>query len=590
MQRSRSQVLFSYLPESVYIHDSGLTVRSYSVRGEGIGDAINKAVLLREVDRHLQNWPEENRQGFPASLATSRDEITIETPEQVRYEIWPLVFECANEQCKRIRTVRSLEEISAHPRCRFCRFPLRQLRYFSAHRCGAIKQMYVPKCDLHGYDHVYFEDTGSFLTAVFRCRECGGQIVRRTAQTPCGCNLTDPDGRAMMRAYTVRDTRTFYAQYVPLINFQSHVFKRLQEHAERGAIAVASYLGLIESISEALAEAEDRGGNRMPPQEWAQAEAKYRTMGLSEEDIQTLKKTKGPKEFGLAAVRDVPQSILDIGTRRPVIERAMLFDQEHHPEHSLETARAEADKRGHVGGVARLDMARTHASAMGIEAMHVTWDFPIALAAYGYTRGTADPTESRILSFRKPNQYQGKVPIFAVATKTEAVILTLSPVAVLRWLANSGLGAGQVAEDPYGAKTAILALYAAEELNPEPAKAVRTLVHSVAHCMLRALGDGQVGFGESSLAEWVVPETLTIAIYANSLNSDTLGAFWTLLNNRTLEWLESSKQRVYTCENDPLCHQREPRACEQCMFLAFGCQMFNDDLSRKTLADFWLNA
>jgi hypothetical protein len=268
----------------------------------------------------------------------------------------------------------------------------------------------------------------------------------------------------------------------------------------------------------------------------------------------------------------------------------MLFDQEHHPEHSLETARAEADKRGHVAAVGRLDMARSQATAMGIEAMHVTWDFPIALAAYGYTRGTADPSESRILSFRKPNQYQGKVPIFAVATKTEAVILTLSPLAVLRWLVNSGLGAGQIPEDPYEAKTAILAIYAAEELTPEPAKAVRTLVHSVAHCMLRALGDGQVGFGESSLAEWVVPETLTIAIYANSLNSDTLGAFWTLLNNRTLEWLESSKQRVYTCENDPLCHQREPRACEQCMFLAFGCQMFNDDLSRKTLADFWLNA
>src|SRR5260370_18308326 len=128
----------------------------------------------------------------------------------------------------------------------------------------------------------------------------------------------------------------------------------------------------------------------------------------------------------------------------------MLFDQEHHPEHSLETARAEADKRGHVAAVGRLDMARSQASAMGIEAMHVTWDFPIALAAYGYTRGTADPSESRILSFRKPNQYQGKVPIFAVATKTEAVILTPSPLPEFWLLVDTRRGHGQNTEEtPY---------------------------------------------------------------------------------------------------------------------------------------------
>lgn len=590
MQRSRSQVLFSYLPESVYIHESGLTVRSYSVRGEGIGDAINKEVLLKEVDRYLSNWTEENQQGFPNSLASNRNEVTIETPEQVRYEVWPLVFECTNEMCKRIRTVRTLDEISAHPKCRFCRFPIRQLRYFSAHQCGAIRQMYVPKCDAHGYDDVYFEDTGSFLTAVFRCRACGGQIVRRTAQTPCGCTFTDPDGRAMMRAYTVRDTRTFYAHYVPLINFQSNVFKRFQEHPERGSIAVASYLGLIESVGEALQEAEDTRSDRMSADKWADAETKYRNMGLSEEDIHTLKKSKGPKEYGLAAVRDIPQAIIEVGARRQVVERAMLFDKEHHPEHSLDSARAEAEKRGQVAAVARLDMARKQASAMGIEAIHVTWDFPIALAAFGYTRGSKDPNDSRIHSFRKRDQYQGKVPIFAVAAKTEAVILTLSPVEVLRWLANAGHHAGSVPEDSPSAKTTILAAFAAEELTPEPATAVRTLVHSVAHCMLRALSDGQVGFAESSLAEWVVPETLTVAIYANTLSSDTLGAFWTLINNRTLEWLENSKQGVYTCENDPLCHQRDPRACERCMFLSFGCQMFNDNLSRKTLAHFWLHA
>ena len=55
----------------------------------------------------------------------------------------------------------------------------------------------------------------------------------------------------------------------------------------------------------------------------------------------------------------------------------------------------------------------------------------------------------------------------------------------------------------------------------------------MAHVMLRSLDDGQTGFGESSLAEWVVPEALTFAIYVSGHQSYTLGALWTLLHTRS---------------------------------------------------------
>lgn len=112
----------------------------------------------------------------------------------------------------------------------------------------------------------------------------------------------------------------------------------------------------------------------------------------------------------------------------------------------------------------------------------------------------------------------------------------------------------------------------------------------MSHTMLRALDDGQVGFSESSLAEWVVPETLTFALYANNFKSVTMGSLWTLVNNRTLQWLERSADSAQRCDNDPLCHQRTEQACERCLYITFGCQEFNHDLDRRTLRTFWQHA
>jgi hypothetical protein len=41
-----------------------------------------------------------------------------------------------------------------------------------------------------------------------------------------------------------------------------------------------------------------------------------------------------------------------------------------------------------------------------------------------------------------------------------------------------------------------------------------------------------------------VPETLTFAIYANTLKDFTLGSLWTLLNDRSLSWLKTVVDRT----------------------------------------------
>lgn len=592
MQRSRTQVLFSYLPGSVFVHETGYIARSTEIRGSDPPQLSSKQVLLEEIDRYLEHWDDDRIQGLRRPSRVASSDFRVLTPEGVRWEFWPLRFECARENCRRIVSFQRIDDIQKTPRCATCNGRLRQLRYLSAHECGRILPMHIPPCTSHGYDHVYFDDTGTFRTAVFRCRACNGSIIRRTLQSPCSCNLATQDGeQPKMHAYTVRDTRIYFTHYLSLINLQSQTFNDLQGHARRGEIAVASYLGHLgatNDVKKGIQEANlPSQSPRLSPEEWEIRERQLREMELGEEEIEAIRSSLAPTATGLASLAGIESTVIDIGQRRRVVERAALFDTSEVSRLSLNDAQESLSERGEIAASQAVTSAIDKAHELGIDDISVTWAFPIALAAFGYTRTTGRPGEGTLQGFfSSADQYQGKYPVFAVATDTEAVLITLNAARVMNWLTHQD-AVEPAGEDP---KLQILRLFASEAANPRPAKLVRTLLHTMSHTMLRALDDGQVGFSESSLAEWVVPETLTFALYANNFKSVTMGSLWTLINNRTLQWLERSADASQRCDNDPLCHQRNEQACERCLYITFGCQDFNHDLDRKTLRSFWQQA
>lgn len=592
MQRSRTQVLFSYLPGSVFVHETGYIARSTEIRGVDPPRLSSQQVLLDEIDRYLSQWDDERILGLrrPSRIASS--DFRVLSPEGVRWEFWPLRFECVRENCRRIVSFARIDDIQRTPRCKTCNGRLRQLRYLSAHECGRIVPMYIPKCTTHDYDHVYFDDTGTFRTATFRCRACNGGIIRRTLQSPCSCGLLTPGGeRPKMHAYTVRDTRIYFPHYLSLINIQSQTFNDLQGHARRGDIAVASFLGHLgpsNDIKKGLQEANQQGqSSRLTPEEWDERERELQEMGLGEEELDAIRAKLAPSATGLDSLTDIEPAVIEVGERRRVVERAALLDTSEVSRLSLAGAQESLHERGETSASLAVAAAVDQARKLGIDDISVTWDFPIALAAFGYTRTTGRPGEGVLQGFRtSADQYQGKYPIFAVATDTEAVLITLNAGRVVDWLAQEEVGE-PTDEDP---RLQILRIFASEASDPRPAQLVRTLIHTMSHTMLRALDDGQIGFSESSLAEWVVPETLTFALYANNFKSVTMGSLWTLINNRTLQWLERSADTARRCDNDPLCHQRTEQACERCLYVTFGCQDFNHDLDRRTLRTFWRNA
>ncbi len=596
MQRSRSQALYRHLPDAVYLHDDELIVKTYRVDGPRLGATINKTALLDEIEQALQQWREDRRAGIPLPSRSRETEYLVIEPVRVDWDVWPLAFQCTSNHCSRarrfFRSDQVLKAIDGKGRlsCMHCGSRLRQLRYYSAHGCGRIQQMHVPKCTSCGSsEHVFLHDTGSFETSAWRCRACGDAYIKGTRFSPCSCGQDiKPGGRqAFMRQFTVRDSRTYFPQSVSLLNLKSQTYDTLQVHPARARLAIASYLGDETHIAAAIDDVESGGGagNRMTQEEWDEALA-TRYQYLDQEEIDAIRRRRGPATGGVAAVGSLSPELKALGGARRLLERATLFDDQQVPRYTLDDARQEAENLGSEAVAKRLRQAQQLATRLGLQELSTTVEFPIAVAAYGFTRVSKQPGAATLRGFAKRGQYDGKTPIFAVTTNTEALLVSLSAMRVLRWLEGRG-SYRAAAKDEREARKSVLEMFAHPDSYPDAVAETRTLVHTLSHVLLRALDDGRSGFGESSLAEWLVPETLTFGIYVSSFQAYTLGALWTLLHNRALEWLENGYEAVWRCDNDPLCHQREPRACERCVFLTFGCPSFNNDLSRTLAMDFW---
>ncbi len=591
MLRSHSQILYSYLPGAVFRHEERVYGKVVTVDGDRL-TGLNEAVIYEEIASYLERWPEDQRHDLPLPKDLRKNDYRIIRPDLVRWELFPLVFECSRRSCARVVSFRSFDDLAKSPACKRCGGPLQQLRFYSAHNCGQIRAMNVPRCTSHGYDERSFDNTGSFLTATWRCHGpgCDGGVVHRTNMSPSNCgSFPGRDNVVRMRAHTLDDSRAYQAHSIDLVNIDSSVFQTYQKHPARAQIAIAHFLGLIEGIKDGMRDVDTGSvGERMSAQKWAAKEAQYRAMGLDEGEIAALRKSKGPADSGVAAVTGVSQEVLEAaGRNRPFYERAAVFDRAEVPRFTLHDQLHRARERGDATQEAAISASTALAADMGIEELAVTWEFPVAKVSFGYTREQHTPGGAAIRGFRHPRQHEGKYPVFAVSSSTEALLVTLSARDVLGFLYHRGEIATEPASED-AARRQLLEVFAAEGTHPAPAETIRLLTHTLSHLLLRGLDDGQVGFAEASLAEWLVPEALTFAVYANTLKDFTLGALWTLLNNRSLSWLRAVVDRCGRCENDPICYEQSPRSCERCSYLTFGCRLFNDGLDRKVLYDYLL--
>ena len=595
MKRSPTQVLLKFLPDAVFDHEEGFIAKVDYIVGQHVGD-VNVPVLLEELGDELERWSPEQR-GLP-NPRTNPGEFVVSRPIGVSWDVYPLTFECLGSGCGRIVRFFNRRDLvrdtnsQGRLRCTYCGSRVRQLRYLTAHNCGSLEPMQTIKCGVcNDYSNMYLEDYGSFLTSSWRCRQCGWS--QGTRLTPCTCHRYAPMGStSYRRGFTERDQRLWFPQTLTLINISNATYNDLLQNPQRGVAALASWIGDETDVAASIRELGHTGGtSRQTSEEWAATAATLRASGIDETTIANLKVLQGPVEAGVASVVvDVPAAVLEAANKRQMVERAGLFDRR-----IVEDRRSFHDLLESTSGPERTAADYTEATlaSFGINDVSVTLQFPILLASYGYSRCQREPGTSDLRSYASPNQYGGRTPIFTVPAHTEALLVTLDARFVLGFLEHEGLVSGPVPDDERSARLSLAELLAAE---PEPgslgaAGCARRLVHSASHALLRALDDGRSGFGESSLAEWVVPDALTTAIYVVSYNDFTLGALDTVLRRRVAQWVVAASEAVWSCDNDPLCshtsHHRPFAACDRCLHLSFGCRTWNADLDRLLLRRFW---
>ncbi|MEW6082268.1 MAG: hypothetical protein AB1576_10950 [Bacillota bacterium] len=595
MNRGKQQVLLNYLPGKTFDFEKiGTIARVDRIRGVPRTD-LNTRLILRAVEEQARAWSEEHRPVF-RDLEQTADRFVLLEPRGAEAAMFPLVFWCQNPCCGVI--VEPRDGVPNSEGCSVCRVGrLVQLRFVRVHRCGALEPLSSQHCkNCNARQRMALDTRGSERVSDFQwvCRSCGA-----TASVFAGrcssCNW--PGGDPSLKNMSVevhRAGRTFYPHYTVLLNQPGREWSAFLRISQWQAVAASVFLGIPESRGRRLVDfAASTAAPAVAPFTLSEAErARLRAQGRSEEMIAQFEKMQAdlqayrteaevagsPQDLAAALVRrsGVPG---DVWARsgQEMLEAVMLLESGNVVELFAEQE-AEAEDR---------TRAREVAHRLGMSGVTLATDFPITTATFGYSRAGYQPDECRLNPFPAERDHGGKFPIFVDVVQADAILLRLNHDAVLRWMSANGL----VPRIPRGEEPTVSArAYFVELLDGVPlrhtvqvpeARLVFGLLHTLSHLALRR-ASLLCGLEGTSLSEYVLPRTLTCAIYCNHRYGATIGALSALFEQSLAEWLaeiRSSRRCVY----DPVCIDRGG-SCHACSHLAeTSCRFFNLNLSRSFL-------
>jgi hypothetical protein len=237
----------------------------------------------------------------------------------------------------------------------------------------------------------------------------------------------------------------------------------------------------------------------------------------------------------------------------------------------------------------RGSIADVLAKELGLSRLSLVSDYPILTSTFGYSRSEYRPRLCRLNPFPPDRDLGGKYPIFVDQVQADALLLSLDTGRVLRWLAASGV---PVAAPPGTDQGAAERAYFVQLLHDAPLhstldaphaaqRMVFALLHTLSHIAVRQAGI-LCGLEGTSLSEYLLPKSLTVALYCNHRFGATIGALTALYEQSLAEWLSAIKS-ARECVYDPVCRERES-SCHACTHLAeTSCRHFNLNLSRALL-------
>lgn len=240
-------------------------------------------------------------------------------------------------------------------------------------------------------------------------------------------------------------------------------------------------------------------------------------------------------------------------------------------------------------------------AALGIDDMGLVREFDLCRFTHGYTRMSTDPwiekSDQQTLTLPvRLNLFQalgnGKIPIYVVNQKNEAIYVRLSPEKVYKWLREVGVvdlpdwdSSEQVKLGAHLMESAAPFGKFFADLNRGPANTYRyayTLLHTYAHSLMKAIAEFS-GLDVGSLGEYLFPADLAFVVYRNGTTMDlgNLSALWRNYNNTFLEHLLAP--RALMCGAGSLCDS-SGGACPSCIVIPeTSCIAANRLLSRSVL-------
>ncbi|MGE3674179.1 MAG: hypothetical protein AB7K71_31195, partial [Polyangiaceae bacterium] len=158
----------------------------------------------------------------------------------------------------------------------------------------------------------------------------------------------------------------------------------------------------------------------------------------------------------------------------------------------------------------------------GFDAVELIDTFPVLTGSFGFTRGPAGPGQSRLVTFESRS---GAIQVLGEISKTEALFFRLDAQRVARWLQVNGVSLPSW-HDARTARVSVLERVRVpnpgDEDSPSPGAQLLTLIHSLAHRLIRQLAV-VAGIDRNALSELLVPLHLGFFVYASARGDFVLG-------------------------------------------------------------------
>lgn len=593
--RGQTQVLFRYLPGAIFEHDDYGLSRVTNVTQDAI--EVNRDALFDAMADLLAMWQEPT---FVDKFPDPRDDqkrnrYALGAPREVRFEPYPTTFVC--RRCSRAARFGDLVRRRATDSgaCKHCGGSLTRMRYVQAHNCGRLEQLFLPpKCpSCNTAEHVAFQDPGRVKLARWYCANCKRDI-QAMRMTPCNCAYSHSIGGAgfssekWLKVVPTGDPSLYIAHTAAFVNFPDTTSTLLRTAKDSLPIVLARLWGIMnDPVEQVLAERHRTGKDN----ENTETEELVEALRATKPDHPLVKKYDAERRNprGQDSIDRVTKllakhgCVLAGGPRRWAIEHVALLDRTSLT--SVADVSAMYRRRGDEAGAADIEDAEHKGQAViGIRKIRVINDFPLTLAAFGYTRISRDPSRAVLSPF--PANERGQLPVHALSSETEALWFELDSMAVVEWLKRNGLLAASAATEEEAWALLYAAVPGLRQSPTEPAYrdraalAVRTLLHTMSHVFLRRIEWS--GFSPSSVGEYLIPGSLSFVLYANRHAETRIGGLTTLFEQRLSTWLWDAVQSGHECVYDPICTD-DGGSCAGCTHREHNCAVFNRELSRATL-------